>query len=180
MKMSLKLSGAFLALSLASVGCGGVDDILGSKCPASGPALTSGAVTYTTVASNIADSCNVPPLAASELAGNYKITTDTSSCGATLTGPNGGVFGQGTANSGTFMATFTGVVSEASLNPPGPCQYNRTITSNVTLTSDTSVTVDYSETQNNFMTAVGGSGACTPPAGGSCAIAYTLTMTKSQ
>lgn len=171
----LKLCGALLVVALAPA-CGG-DDIFGTKCPSSGPALTSGTVTYTTVASAIADTCNTPPLAASELAGDYKITTESSSsCGVTLVGPNGGTFGQGMATSSSFQTNYSVVVSEASLNPPGDCQYMRTIASNVVITDDKTVTIQYAESQGNFMSLPGKN--CIPPTGGSCGLSYTLTMTK--
>jgi hypothetical protein len=172
-KQNLSLCGLLLAVALP-LGCGG-DDLFGTKCPSSGAALTSGVVTYTTVASQVADTCNNPPLAPSELSGDYTITTE-SSCGVTLKGPAGGTFGTGTATSGSFQAMYTAVVSESALSPPGPCQYRRTINNNVTITDDKSVTVQYSEIDDNWMSLPGQN--CPPPAGGSCATAYTLTMTK--
>ena len=169
----MALCGALLLLALTPGGCGNPTPPSGSKCPASGPALTIGSVSYSIVASQIADTCNTPPLTAAEITGDYTITTD-SSCAVTVKGSGGGTLGQGTAKSGSFQLTFTEILSEASFD--GPCQYRVTGTSTAAIVDDKTVTIQYSRTQDNFMSLQGKN--CSPPTGGSCAIAYTLTMTK--
>lgn len=162
-----------LVLALAPGGCGGEETSAGSKCPASGSALTSGTVVYSSVASNIVDSCHTPPLTAAEISGDYTITAD-SNCAVTVQGSSGNAIGQGTATSGTFQLGSTEVVSEA--NAGGNCQYRRTKASSATIADDKTVIIQYSATNDNFMSLPGKN--CPSPVGGSCSIGYTLTMTK--
>ena len=170
------LCGALLVLALALGGCGGDGNAMppsGSKCPANGPALTVGSVSYSIVASQITDNCNTPPLTAAQITGDYTITTD-SSCAVTLQRGSGRTIGQGTATSGSFQLTSTEVVSEEAGG--GNCQYQTTKTSSVTIADDKTVTIQYSDKRDNFMSVPGKT--CIPPAGASCTVSYTLTMTK--
>ena len=166
------LCGALLLLTLALGGCGGDGNPMspaGSKCPANGPALTMGSVSYSIVASQITDSCHSPPLTAAEITGDYTITTD-SSCAVTVIRSNGGTLGQGTATSGSFQLASTEVLAGSD------CQYRSTRTSSATIADEKTVTIQYSEKLDEFLSLPGKT--CLSPPNGSCTVSYTLTMTK--
>jgi hypothetical protein len=169
---------AMLAVpALFAASCGGVGDLLnldggsGGVCPAGTTLYRVQDGPYSTQSvTQITDTCNTPPLAATELTTTRYVTNNLTA----------GTVQVNASNNTTILGTGpvkcnVGALTSSIMAMTATCQYQTNRSSQLTLTADNTFTLQYSETRNQY-TSVAGGGGCVPPAGGSCTISFTANM----